>query len=96
MSVAQITLGAEDSAIELLTWMLHMNPRKRATVDEALGHRYLDSIRTLEEEIVAPSPIKLDFDGSDLTIPEIRRLMQQEIRYYHPDGNNSTDKKPRV
>lgn len=92
-SFKELYSGAEDSAIELLTWMLRMNPRKRATLDEALGHRYLDSIRNLEEEIVAPAPIKLDFDTIDLTIPEIRRLMQQEIRYYHPDED---DKKTRV
>lgn len=75
-----------------------MNPRKRASVDEALGHKYLDSIRNLEEEIVAPSLIKLDFDGSNMTIPEIRRLMQQEIRYYHPDATDSVsrDKKARM
>ena len=80
--------GAEDSALELLKSMLHMNPRKRATIDEALAHPYLDSIRNLEEEIVAPAPILLEFDEKDMTVSEIRRLMQEEIRYFHPDTSS--------
>lgn len=78
--------GAEPEAIELLTWMLQMNPRKRATLDEALSHKYLASIRSLEEEIVASGTIKLDFDEKKLAIDEIRQRMIEEIRYYHPQA----------
>lgn len=76
--------GAEPEAIQLLTWMLQMNPRKRATLDEALSHKYLASIRSLEEEIIAPGTIQLDFDEKKLTVAEIRIRMVQEIKYHHP------------
>ncbi|RLO11100.1 hypothetical protein DYB28_014641, partial [Aphanomyces astaci] len=50
---------------------------------------YLASIRTIEDvddDIVAPHPIQLDFDDvrGPLPIHEIRRLMTNEIAYYHP------------
>ncbi|TYZ63026.1 hypothetical protein PybrP1_004020 [[Pythium] brassicae (nom. inval.)] len=77
--------GAEPEAIELLTWMLHMNPLKRATLDEALAHKYLASIRSLEEEIVAPGTIQLDFDEKKMSVQEIRERMAHEIRFYHPE-----------
>lgn len=76
--------GAEPEAIDLLTWMLAMNPTKRATLDEALSHKYLASIRSLEEEIVAPGTIQLDFDEKKMNVTEIRQRMVNEITYYHP------------
>ncbi|KAL4173648.1 hypothetical protein KRP22_005598 [Phytophthora ramorum] len=76
--------GAEPEAIDLLTWMLKMNPQKRATLDEALSHKYLASIRSLEEEIVAPGTIQLEFDEKKMNVAEIRQRMISEIRFYHP------------
>uniref|UniRef100_A0AAV1TN35 non-specific serine/threonine protein kinase n=1 Tax=Peronospora matthiolae TaxID=2874970 RepID=A0AAV1TN35_9STRA len=81
--------GAEPEAIELLTWMLKMNPRKRATLDEALSHKYLASIRSLEEEIVAPGTIQLEFDEKKMNVTEIRRRMVNEIRFYHPTAGTN-------
>ncbi|RHY93068.1 hypothetical protein DYB35_006327 [Aphanomyces astaci] len=88
-SFADMYPGAETEAIDLLHRMLQMNPRKRMTVDDALSHPYLASIRTIEDvddDIVAPHPIQLDFDDvrGPLPIHEIRRLMTNEIAYYHP------------
>ncbi|KAG6594199.1 CMGC/MAPK protein kinase [Phytophthora cinnamomi] len=80
--------GAEPEAIDLLTWMLKMNPRKRATLDEALSHKYLASIRSLEEEIVAPGTIQLEFDEKKMNVAEIRQRMVSEIRFYHPAAGN--------
>jgi hypothetical protein len=37
--------GAEPAALELLRHLLAMNPNRRATVTDALGHSYFDSIR---------------------------------------------------
>ncbi|CAI5728316.1 unnamed protein product [Peronospora destructor] len=82
--------GAEPEAIDLLTWMLKMNPRKRATLDEALSHKYLASIRSLEEEIVAPGTIQLEFDEKKMNVTEIRQRMVSEIRFYHPTAGTST------
>ncbi|CAI5737158.1 unnamed protein product [Hyaloperonospora brassicae] len=81
--------GAEPEAIDLLTWMLKMNPRKRATLDEALSHKYLASIRSLEEEIVAPGTIQLEFDEKKMNVAEIRRRMVNEIRFYHPTAGTN-------
>ncbi|RLN86779.1 hypothetical protein BBJ28_00016584 [Nothophytophthora sp. Chile5] len=96
--------GAEPEAIELLTWMLKMNPNKRATLDEALSHKYLASIRSLEEEIVAPGTIQLEFDEKKMNVTEIRQRMVGEIRFYHPTAgaagkgpqrNGAASKKPK-
>ncbi|KAG3035001.1 hypothetical protein PC121_g2527 [Phytophthora cactorum] len=84
--------GAEPEAIDLLTWMLKMNPRKRATLDEALSHKYLASIRSLEEEIVAPGTIQLEFDEKKMNVTEIRQRMMTEIRFYHPNAGTSAAK----
>ncbi|TDH67261.1 hypothetical protein CCR75_002427 [Bremia lactucae] len=84
--------GAEPEAIELLTWMLKMNPRKRATLDEALSHKYLASIRSLEEEIVAPGTIQLEFDEKKMNVTEIRQRMMCEIRFYHPTAGTAAAK----
>lgn len=86
-NLQEVYVGAEPEAIELLEWMLRMNPKKRATLDEALAHKYLASIRTLEEEIVAPSTIMLDFDEKKMTVAEIRERMVEEVRFYHPHVN---------
>ena len=82
--------GAEPEALDLLERMLHMNPNKRMSLDEALGHPYLTSIRSLEEEVLAPGAISLAFDEKKLVIPEIRRLIREEIQHYHPDDNQGT------
>ncbi|KAI9987695.1 hypothetical protein PInf_023739 [Phytophthora infestans] len=82
--------GAEPEAIDLLTWMLKMNPSKRATLDEALSHKYLASIRSLEEEIVAPGTIQLEFDEKKMNVTEIRQRMMTEIRFYHPNAGTKT------
>jgi mitogen-activated protein kinase 1/3 len=87
--------GAEPEAIDLLSWMLKMNPRKRATLDEALSHKYLASIRTLEEEIVAPGTISLDFDEKKMIVKEIRERMIEEIKYYHPSVTEKIQKRKR-
>ncbi|KDO20346.1 CMGC/MAPK protein kinase [Saprolegnia parasitica CBS 223.65] len=79
--------GAEPEAIDLLHQMLHMNPRKRASVEDALNHPYLASIRSIEEEdVVASYGIELEFDlrPGTLSIADIRKLMAAEIGYYHP------------
>ncbi|KAG7391037.1 hypothetical protein PHYPSEUDO_006172 [Phytophthora pseudosyringae] len=81
--------GAEPEAIDLLTWMLKMNPSKRATLDEALSHKYLASIRSLEEEIVAPGTIQLEFDEKKMNVTEIRQRMVTEIRFYYPNAGTS-------
>ncbi|RLN54995.1 hypothetical protein BBP00_00008683 [Phytophthora kernoviae] len=82
--------GAEPEAIDLLTYMLKMNPRKRATLDEALSHKYLASIRSLEEEIVAPGTIRLEFDEKKMNVTEIRQRMCNEIRFYHPAAGTAS------
>ncbi|OQS05585.1 mitogen-activated protein kinase [Thraustotheca clavata] len=86
-SFSELYPGAEPEAIDLLHQMLHMNPRKRASVEDALNHAYLASIRSIEEEDqVSPYTIELEFDNRSnaLTIGDIRKLIAEEISYYHP------------
>jgi mitogen-activated protein kinase 7 len=48
------------SGIDLLTRMLHLDPDKRITVEEALAHPYLEEFRDPDEEIGCPQSCGLE------------------------------------
>lgn len=44
-SLSKRYVGAPPEAIDLLTQMLHFDPRRRVTVEQALDHPYLAPVR---------------------------------------------------
>lgn len=60
--------GSSNEAVDLLKKLLAFNPYYRATLDEALSHPFLASVRVPEREDQDISELKFDFeDEGDLS-----------------------------
>ena len=88
--------GAAPEAIALLRHMVHMNPNKRCTVEQALSHPYLADIRCFDEETVALEPIDMAFDSVELSIEELRSKLHETVMTWHvAEGAEPAAKKQR-
>lgn len=72
-------------ALNLLQKMLVIDPNHRISVDEALAHPYLSSIRNAEDETTATSSFDFDFENENLTKPVLQKLIWDEMKIFHPD-----------
>ena len=77
--------GADPDEIDFISKMLTWDPRKRITIQEALEHPFLDEYHDPSEEPDALPLSNFDFEKTVLGIDDIKRLLWQEIRRYHPD-----------
>jgi len=77
--------NASPEALDLLRKMLHFNPAKRITVDQALSHPYLSALHEPTDEPVAPAPFNFDFEHHDLAPESYRELIYQEVLAFHPE-----------
>ncbi|KAE8894740.1 Extracellular signal-regulated kinase 1 [Phytophthora fragariae] len=85
--LAHMFTDSPPDALDLLQKMLVIDPNKRISVDEALAHPYLASIRNVDDETTATSSFDFDFENEKLTKPVLQRLIWEEMRYFHPvDG----------
>jgi len=75
-------------AFDLIDKMLAFNPAKRITVEEALSHPYLASIRDLDDEPVAEAVFDFDFEKWQLSKEVYQELVFQEILAFHPEAAN--------
>lgn len=73
--------AAPDDAIDLLKRMLLFNPDKRITVEEALKHPFLSSIRSDETETTAIEPI-VSIDDLKLNSEGLKAKLLEEIKFY--------------
>ncbi|KAL4172757.1 hypothetical protein KRP22_007920 [Phytophthora ramorum] len=55
------------------------------SVDEALAHPYMASIRNVEDETTATSSFDFDFENEKLTKPVLQKLIWDEMRHFHPE-----------
>jgi len=76
----------DPAAVDLLEKMLRFNPAKRITVAEALELEFLADCRDITKELLAESPVVLDFDteGKELSEQELRIQFEKEISKYPP------------
>ena len=58
--------GAPPEALDLLKKLLHFNPSKRLTVQEALSHPYLAPVRDENEETVYTGTLRMDIETTPL------------------------------
>lgn len=80
--------AAPPQAIDLLKRMLMFNPEKRITVEEALAHAFLDSVRDQRKEKVAKGPI-ISIEDLKLTPEGLRERLLEEVAFYtHKPSNN--------
>jgi mitogen-activated protein kinase 1/3 len=78
--------NASRAAIDLLLKMLHYNPEKRITVEEALKHPYLQSLHDGEDE---PTCQAFDFEFESKVTPQtIKKVLYSEICEWNMTNNN--------
>ena len=87
--------GAAAEAIALLRHMVHMNPNKRCTVEEALAHPYLADIRCVDEESVATEPIDMAFDSEELSLEQLRTMLKETVLSWQGSEKEPTAKRQR-
>lgn len=74
------------SCLDLLDKMLTFNPDDRISIDEALAHPYLESVRDPSLEITCPTPFNFDFESTSLTKSKLQSLIFEDICHYHPEA----------
>ncbi|KAL1529995.1 hypothetical protein AB1Y20_000921 [Prymnesium parvum] len=73
------------NAIDFLNGMLAFEPGKRTTVANALAHPFLDSLANHAPGLLAAKPVDaatIDFEHTDIKLPQVRRKILDEIHYY--------------
>ncbi|ETN12686.1 CMGC/MAPK protein kinase [Phytophthora nicotianae INRA-310] len=88
--LAHMFTDSPPDALDLLQKMLVIDPNKRISVDEALAHPYLASIRNVEDETIATSSFDFDFENEKLTKLVLQRLIWDEMRHFHPEVGEET------
>jgi len=80
--------GADTEALGLLKSMLQFNPSRRCTVDEALEHNFLRTVRNRDYERNIDSPITMDFleTVEVIDLAEIKKKAYNEVLWYKGTG----------
>ncbi|KAL0241444.1 hypothetical protein GEMRC1_006679 [Eukaryota sp. GEM-RC1] len=73
------------TALDLLEKMLQFDPSNRITIEEALQHPYLKLLHDPEDEPLADKPFTSPWEGDQLTSAELKGMIYDEIRHYHPE-----------
>lgn len=87
----EIFSGCDESAVRLLSHMLLWNPKERYTAQQILYDSFfqdIDSETKREYQCINENqpidPIIVDFDRKNIKLEDIRKLIIEEIKYYHP------------
>ncbi|RLN89567.1 hypothetical protein BBJ28_00020668 [Nothophytophthora sp. Chile5] len=96
--LAQLFTEISPDAQDLLEKMLVIDPNKRISIDDALAHPYVASIRNVEDETTASASFDFDFENEKLTKPVLQKLIWDEMKAFHPtaseedgvDGDNDS------
>ncbi|RLN73389.1 hypothetical protein BBJ28_00019775, partial [Nothophytophthora sp. Chile5] len=96
--LAQLFTEISPDALDLLEKMLVIDPNKRISIDDALAHPYVASIRNVEDETTASTSFDFDFENEKLTKPVLQKLIWDEMKAFHPtaseedggDGDNDS------
>lgn len=81
----QIFEKSDPVAIDLLKQMLHYDPEKRITIDQALKHEFIGDLHYEPDEPTTSSVSAFDFDFEmyDLSTDDLKSLIYEEIMLYH-------------
>ena len=75
--------NASEQACDLLHKMLVFDPRKRISAAKALEHEYLLALHNVNDEPVA-EPFDFKFEADDVTENQLRQLIWEQLRRFHP------------
>jgi len=73
------------TALDLLSKMLKIHPKKRITVYEALKHPFLAPLHCPDEEPVAERPFDFSFENDVLNRVRLQELIWEEIGQFRPN-----------
>mmetsp|Transcript_22947 Transcript_22947/g.40615 ORF Transcript_22947/g.40615 Transcript_22947/m.40615 type:complete len:385 (+) Transcript_22947:166-1320(+) len=76
---------ASKESLDLLEKMLHFNPKKRISVEDALNHPYMSKVRIKEYEKECPTKIDMSFEDIHLSKENLQAKIWEEICYFRPE-----------
>ncbi|KAE8911902.1 hypothetical protein PF005_g1195 [Phytophthora fragariae] len=79
--------GAPADSLDLLKHMLSFNPECRISVDKALAHPFLESVRRAQSESVEANPFGMEFENVPLNKDALKARIFEEIKMF-ADRNN--------
>lgn len=77
--------NATDPAIDLLSKMLQINPKKRITVEQALAHPFFIPLHNPNDEPIAHSKFDFSFEDEKLHRVRLQELIWEEIGDFRPN-----------
>merc|ERR1712146_124792 len=80
--------NASKEALDLLEKMLHFNPEKRISVEDALNHPYMSKSRIKEYEKESETKLDMAFEGIHLTKENLQAKIWEEICTFRPEWKN--------
>ena len=78
--------NAPPGAVDLLSRLLAFDPSKRISAADALTHPFLKPLHDLNTE---PTATPFDFSFEAASDPELKELLEAEVRRFHPDRQAS-------
>ena len=76
---------APPTAIDLLSKMLQIHPKRRITVEQALSHPFLASLHSPEDEPVAHTNFDFSFEDEKLHRLRLQELIWEEVGDFRPN-----------
>lgn len=81
--------GCSSKAVDLIAKLITWDPEQRLSVEEALQHPYMASLSCPEDEPVSQSIASaFNFEKSQMTVQQYKKLMQQELDQYAEANND--------
>jgi serine/threonine protein kinase len=84
---AQMYPAANPLLLDLMSRLLHFDPRMRPSAAEALRHPYLAAYAEAPEEDLPVPEVEMEFEHEEPGTEELRQLIWQEVLHYHPNGS---------
>jgi len=81
----ELAPGSPPEAISLLQAMLQFKPSDRCSVRAAMDHAFFEGMQMRSPQVLAIRPVDaatIDFEGTDIRVPQVRKKIASEIRLY--------------